>query len=712
MKKLPLMLLTLLCSTMLSGCNKESISGSEAAKLLLAEERLDEDELKNVKLNLKKSSAKRTNTKIQSQRRTITEQTKPVKEAKSETGVKVKRDGEKVTWTNFEEYSNAISYFEGFVNNIEHMTNDAAEIIEDAKDKIDSNNVWVNGVSYDRLLQVTANEDVVMRKSKDSYQIVSHTLNEQGIDCYDVFNGNVGNAYGMKVRKVGNYRYEFSNVSGDGTFEHYFVADKSRGYWVVYSPGNETQFSVTVIKDNMCYDIVADVEFQEVLAVYAITADQQCDLVRVNYGTFEIFAGAISNIDSMYTYASDSQIINEFDPNRDDYLLIHDKKEGSYATTGKAKIEVNLSNGVTLKEGNKYANGKVTYSRSVVSGNADGMLATISVEVEGKTEAEKITNFKNFINETGIKFVRDNDSVIKSIETAFKDGKVASNSISWNDININNISVYADAKRAEREKLSALVKRFNDVKDNVTLSRNQQGKLDKNTTFPYITKATFDANYTNNKVNIEGATVKVNEFVLFENGKKYNMQFALAQYNEENEGYFDLIPLDVENTAYVTYNGEDELTLTTHKTSFVLPVPAAGDYELVTYIADEEGIRVSRPQPVTFNTVDSSELSIHNYTAQVSKTDENLLNIHSIINSNVVLQIENPKAQYSYNELQYMLSVEAHQYGIVSNQKVEVLDSNNNWVALNGTETILESGTYRLAFTNSKDELVYVSTTY
>ena len=147
MKKLPLMLLTLLCSTMLSGCNKESISGSEAAKLLLAEERLDEDELKNVKLNFKKSSARQMKTKIQSNRRTITEQTKPVKKAKSETGVEAKRNGEKVTWTNFEEYSNAISYFEGFVNNIEHMTNDAAEIIEDEKDKIDSNNVWVNGVS-------------------------------------------------------------------------------------------------------------------------------------------------------------------------------------------------------------------------------------------------------------------------------------------------------------------------------------------------------------------------------------------------------------------------------------------------------------------------------------------------------------------------------------------------------------------------------------
>ena len=46
MKKLPIALLTLICATMLNGCNREKLSGSEAAKMLLAEERLDAEELK------------------------------------------------------------------------------------------------------------------------------------------------------------------------------------------------------------------------------------------------------------------------------------------------------------------------------------------------------------------------------------------------------------------------------------------------------------------------------------------------------------------------------------------------------------------------------------------------------------------------------------------------------------------------------------------
>ena len=41
----------------------------------------------------------------------------------------------------------------------------------------------------------------------------------------------------------------------------------------------------------------------------------------------------------------------------------------------------------------------------------------------------------------------------------------------------------------------------------------------------------------------------------------------------------------------------------------------------------------------------------------IKVTDENLLNIHSIINSNVVLQIENPKAQYSYNEITFSITL-------------------------------------------------------
>ena len=95
------------------------------------------------------------------------------------------------------------------------------------------------------------------------------------------------------------------------------------------------------------------------------------------------------------------------------------------------------------------------------------------------------------------------------------------------------------------------------VKDNVRLSKNQQGRLDRNTAFPYITKANFVANYTNNLINIESATAKINNSVLFEDGNEYNLQFGLAQYSQD-DGYFNLIPIEVNNQSYVTYNRTDE----------------------------------------------------------------------------------------------------------------------------------------------------------
>ena len=715
MKKLPIALLTLICATMLNGCNREKLSGSEAAKMLLAEERLDAEELKNSKIEFGSSSKRRLNPNVQMRRsRTIAEHTKPINEAKNKTGVEATRDGNKVTWSNFEEYSNGVSYFEGFIENIGKSTENGAKLIEEAKRKVDANGVWVNGLIYDRLLKVTANRDLVMRKSKEAYQIVSHTLNEQGEDCYDVFNGTIGKQHGMRTRKVSDYRYEYSYVSDNGEFTHHFVADKSRGYWMILSPVNEYQFSTTVLKDDMCYEVVSNIGEEEICALNVISADQACDILRINYSSFEFSAGAIANLDSMTTYASDSQIINQSDylSGNDNFLLIYDKDTKSYSTTGSAKIDVHLGNGVTLKEGDTYANGAVSFSRAIVGGSADGMIGSFSVDVSGRTIDEKIANLEKFIQETGIQFVRDYNTVIKSIKTAYLDAAAASKSIVWNDININSVEEYKKAYEIGENELNAFVKEFEDVKDNVTLSRNQQGKLDRNTSFPYITKATFAADYTDNMVNINSATAKVEDFVLFEKGKKYNMQYALAQYSEENEGYFDLIPLGVENSAYVPYNGEDEFTLTTHQLSFALPVPTAGDYELVTYIADEDGIRVSRPQPVAFENVEQGEISIHNYTANVYKTEENLLGLTSVINDNVVLQIEDPKLTYTYQELHQMLSTEAFKFGVVGSEKVEVLLANNVWVPLTGNEDLLIAGTYRLAFINSDSEQVYVSTSF
>lgn len=713
MKKLTLALLTLICSTMLNSCEVKKITGSEAAKILLAEERLDEGDLKNSNIEINKSHKESNKTQLK-RRKVLSEHTYEVKKAKNKTGVIAVRQGDKITWSNFEEYSNGISYLDSFVESITNNTKNGAKLIEDTKRRVDSNDVWVKGMFFDNLLQVTSTEDLVMRKDDESYQMVSHTKTKQGEDCYDIFNGDIGEKYGMRTRKVGNHRYEYSYVSSDNDFQHHFIADNSRGYWVILSPVNSYQFSTTVLKDDVCYDLTTNVGEEEICALNVISSDQKCDILRINYNNFEFYAGAIANIESLTTNVSDDEIITlkEYADGAQDFTLIYDEDTKTYSSTGRAKIEVNLTNGKTLKEGDVFANGRVSYSRALVSGNKDGMIASFSVDVEGRNIKEKLENFEMFIKEVGIEFVRDQTKVINSIKEAYKDGVAAAKSIVWNDINIDSMEALEKAYEIDKEKLTSFVNKFEKVKDNVRLSKNQQGRLDRNTAFPYITKANFVANYTNNLINIESATTKINNSVLFENGNEYNLQFGLAQYSQD-DGYFNLIPIEVNNQSYVTYNGTDELTVTADKLSFVLPVPNEGEYELVSYIADKEGIRVSRPHPITFDSVENKTLEVGNYSATVYKTDESLLGLTSKKNKNVVLYGDDSIKQYSYDQLHQLLTVEAFKYGIVSDDKIEVLSSDSStWVALNGDEQALENGTYRLSFTSNDEEKAYVLFTY
>ena len=718
MKKVLVVVGLLLTSSLLNSCGpKERIVGSDAAKLLVANERLDSTGLKNVNLSFDyslkaKKSRNVASLKVESVKARRNNEVRVKRAREHETGVKVKREGNLITWTNFEEYSNAISYFDSFISSITSQAKEAASTIDNAKEKIESNNVWVKSLTDDMLLQVSENKDVVIRREDDYYQIVTRSLNEQGGEYYDLFNTNIGHVYGMRVRKMGNYRYEYSYSTEDGGFEHYFIADNSRGYWVVSSPINENSFGITVIKQDMVYDFTTFIDSKSIAGIRVITSDQKCDIANISDGNYSFYPGAFTNIASMNVEATDSEIgdLGNFDPNNE-YGVYYDKDDKSYITSGIKSVNVNISNGKTLKEGDKFVNGKVEYVRGLISGNADGMLPEFHIHVEGSTLEERMSNLEAFINETGLQFARDHNEIYSSIKTAFKDATASLSSISWNDINLESLQSYQEARRVEKEKLKAYSSLYNEVKDNTVLSRNQQGTLDSKTKFPYIINSSFTASYEDNIVSIDNANVKVDDFTLFDNNAEYNMQFAFAQYDEANEGYFNLLPLEVENPNYVTYNGQDQLTVSTNNLSFALPVPTEGTYELVTYVANKEGIRVTRPQPVKFQSVESRNISIHNYIALVSKTDEGFLGITSSINDNVILEIKNQKEYYNHSELYRLLSTEAYNYGIPNSDNIEVINSSSTWEIVNSSSSNLSTGTYRLSFLNQDNKQVYVYTT-
>ena len=528
MKKLSVVLLGLLVTSILSGCgNGEKIVGSDAAKLLLVEERLDSKSLKDSKINLSfLSNSININRKSSSKVPSIKAKRVGdvgVKRADNETGVEAKKQGNKIIWTNFEEYSNAISYFDSFVNNIERQSKNAGRLIDETKNKIDSNNVWVKSLLYDLLLQVDANKDVVMRRDNQSYEIVTRSTNEQGVDVFDIFNGDEGSQYGRRVRKLGDYRYEYSYISDDGAFEHFFIADKSRGYWVVQSPVNGHQFSMTIIKDDKCYDFTTDVGSNEIGMIKIITSDTKCDIGSFHYDTFTFYPGAFKNIESLSIDVDESEILSldSYDTSGyDGYKVLFYTKDKEYTTIGDTSVDVNLTNGKTLKVNDEFVNGKVKFAISSVDGNADGMHPRIAFEVEGKTNEEKIANLEKFVEETGLEFIRSKEEIFSSIRAACQDAKASLNSISWNGINIDNIDSYADAIEIEKNKLPAFSSMYKEVKDNTVLSRNQQGSLDRRTKFPYVISSSFNGDYKNNTVNLNNVSLTVDDFTLFENNKE------------------------------------------------------------------------------------------------------------------------------------------------------------------------------------------------
>ena len=710
-KKIIIPLVTMACLSLFTGCSKDTLVGSDAAKLLVMNERLDSKKITGLSLDLNYSNivSKKSNINRKSKVRDINFSNGP---KLSKTGTKSVKNGNTITWSTFNEYSNSISYFDSFIENIDRETKYASEIVDEVKNNIESNNVWVKNISNEKLLQVNDEEDLLIEREDNYYKMISRTINEQGSETFDIFNytGSINSEH--RVRKLGDYRYEYSNVQEDADFTHFFIADKSRGYWVIQSPINNTQFSTTIIKEDRVYDFTVNLDIKDIPSIKVITSDRKSDILDINYNTFSLYVGSLTNIDHLSMEVSDSEIANleGYDFANDNASVLYDSDDKVYMTTGTKSPSVHLKNGKVIKPNDKFAGGKVEFSRAIASGNADGIIANIELSIDGKTLEERISYFEQFLKETNISFVRDYDQVINSIKTAHNDASAAINSISWNGLNIENERVYAEAIKIEKDKMDYFINKYEDVKDNTVISKNQQGSLDKNTTFPYITKSSFNSSYSDSEVKVTSTSLKVDDLTLFEQGKKYSIEYALAEFNDENNGYFNLIPVK-RDINYTTYSSGNSFEVTSSNVDFVLPVPQVGTYELVSYIVDEEGIRVTRAQPVKVGTVESTEINAHNYIANVSKSDEGFLNVNSKLNENVILELNKEKVSYTYSELYRLLSSEAYVYGVVNKDNIEKLNE-SSWVKLNGNENNLTSGTYRLSFTNQNDKVVYVIATF
>ena len=244
--------MVLALSASLIGCSVKINTGTEAAKLLLANERLDSKALSKIDLGIGNSETVRL------------DYTKPVNDNGTSKYMRLSDQlGVHYTWTEFEQHSHSMVEFTQFMIGIEQTVEDVAADIERMKNKVGVTDKWVDGgfmQNEEHMLRVYENADMLIIKKyrHNALYVCTRYTNESAKNVYEVFSfydyGN-GDTARMRLIYVPGERYEWASRHSNG-FSDYFIAENSRGYWVAtrydvtdFSSG----FSPLIIKDGLGY---------------------------------------------------------------------------------------------------------------------------------------------------------------------------------------------------------------------------------------------------------------------------------------------------------------------------------------------------------------------------------------------------------------------------------------------------------------------------
>ena len=148
----------------LSGCKKID-SGTEAAKLLLANERLNGDDFNDIDLGLDDPAPSVDTTIVSISKNAPTKaillSTLPMNEV-----------SEKVTWSDFPEHSHSMVEFTQFMDTVEYRAESAANNISKMKNKVGITDKWVKtGSNEEQMLRVFEKEDVLIINDTGSNEL-------------------------------------------------------------------------------------------------------------------------------------------------------------------------------------------------------------------------------------------------------------------------------------------------------------------------------------------------------------------------------------------------------------------------------------------------------------------------------------------------------------------------------------------------------------
>ena len=701
-----LLVVCMLGSVLLSiaGCSlfaKRIDAGTEAAKLLLANERLDET-LVGEKIDLGLSA---------------TQQRMRAKMPKKARGLPEKQlanSGSGYTWTEFPNKSHSFVEFNQFMKGVEEEVQDVAEDIAHMKNNVGVTDKWVKIGLEKQMLRVYENYDVLIVVGEyEDLHIYYRYTDENAKNVYEMFSlmsyddGTTGEIRTMLIPGE-RYEYMYNNSNG---FTDYFIAENTRGYWLNtrfnYHHGENgyksISFSPYIVRDGLGYgafltaDSVKPALDNAWYSVFDPGAERELFRINDGYGDyhFNLYMTAIRD-----GFVSVSSKDARFDAEEG----IYDTAHLDTLTTQNGVYTAISDDNQLPEDAFAFIDGYVQYiyGDEIYYGSLDFAMMDTKMSI-----ADACQEFGSYAGTLGLRLYCDMETVATSLDHASLLAENFSDSFFWNGYKMDSIENMEKARAVLQAQFDSARAAYEEVKNFET--SNERQRLSSSAHFAQLDAAAAGNNsFAGKIIKLSGVTVSTNDIVLFEDGKEYVLKVGLSLLDESsNPISVNTVPLSgtepvsvrfAGNSITLAASGEYEIPMNLHQ----------GQYAAVVYVATkDEGIRVSEIQKVAFVSIQNGEIENSAMYLEASENNKNLILKYQIKNIRYVT-VEASKEAYTYDEIQRLLNLEILAYGAPFHGAV--LEYENGEAVAEGAT--LGKGTYRLMCYLATEDGIAQSYTY
>ena len=740
-----------------NGENVEYLKGTEAAKLLLANTRINEGFADEEILELEAY-----NTALSSNVLYDDHSDDRVGINYYEKGFSL--DETYAKWGDFVEVSSELQAMYATTIN---MSNDArltAQLYADVKKNANITDTWLP-IGGKTMLKVSDTSETLLQVglTQEDKRIYRRYINDEGKNEYEW--ASVDYESLKHQRYIGGSYYESFYRTNDG-FLDWFVIDNSRGYWNCLRlsefdyEGDENdcyQITNSIVGDDICLEFT--IRFYkngkyELNSIDFIEPDLSTDILEIRFADnkpkyINVYGGSVSGIKNLITSASN--------------LKYFDYVTGSQTPLPNSiyDVKIELDDGTIIDNNQQVVPDTVKYLYSTLDFDTNATYSDLSYKYIANIEFaidnvsdiidvvgayEELLTYLNLTPKFNLQQLKENASLAEGFIDNFNEY------YKWNGHSLNDYATIENIiKVIHPDIISNNVKIYDDNLNAPSLTKEELEellKLNPNAKFGKVASY-YDGNVTlnNGVITVAGATATVNDFTYFDVDSNYKIHYGIAKLSEDNNvsltkvgSYgniqlvsstnnlkFDevwLLPLSSETeekTLCKDANFVDGTPMNfTQNGSYELPdYLSSGNYVLVSYIAEaEEGIRVTEYTPVTFGLAEKQTVTneLGEYVAE--KDDNGYLQFKATTYLDVNATIKEVKDSYAYSEVQEILYVTALTYGLPDDTAVlEVYDEvNSKYVEETNVEAVFTTQKVRLKFKRStplgyEDAYVYCELT-